>query len=149
MPTKHWHDVSLNLVFGLLLSSGFDSILVVKDRLTKHTNYIPCLTTIDAPATAELFFHEIFRLHGLPKTIVSDRGPQFASKFWRCLFEVFGVDICISTAFHPETDSSTEVTNQVMEQYLCIFATSSKTIGSTTFLWQSLHTTTPSTPPPS
>jgi transposase InsO family protein len=57
----------------------------------------------------------------LPKTIVLDRGPQFASKFWKRLFEVLGVDIRLSTAFHPETDGSTKVTNQVMEQYLRIF----------------------------
>jgi transposase InsO family protein len=112
------HDVSLDFIFGLLLSSGFDSILVVKDCLSKHVHYLPCLTTINAPETADLFFREIFRLHGLPKTIVSDSGPHFTSKFWKCLFEVLGVDICLSTAFHPETDGST---NQVMEQYLRIF----------------------------
>jgi transposase InsO family protein len=121
MPSERWHNVSLDFVFGIPLSSVFDSILVVKDCLTKCAHYIPCLTTIDAPATSELFFREIFCLHGLPKTIVSDRGPQFASKFWRRLFEVLGVDIRLSTAFHPETDGSTEVTNQVMEQYLRIF----------------------------
>jgi hypothetical protein len=121
IPTKCWHDVSLDFVFGLPLSSGFDSILVVKDRLSKRTHYLPCLTTINAPETADLFSCEIFRLHGLPKTIVSDRGPQFASKFWKRLFEVLGVDIRLSTTFHPETDGSTKVTNQVMEQYLRIF----------------------------
>jgi hypothetical protein len=90
VPVECWHDVSLDFVFGLPLSSGFDSILVVKDRLSKRAHYLPCLTTINAPETADLFFREIFRLHGLPKTIVSDRGPQFASKFLKCLFEVLG-----------------------------------------------------------
>jgi hypothetical protein len=121
VSAEHWHDVPLNFVFGLLLSSGFDSILVVKDCLSKHTHYLPCLTTINAAETADLFFRKIFRLHGLPKTILSDRRPQFASKFWRRLFEVLGVDIRLSTTFHPETYGSTEFTNQVMEQYLRIF----------------------------
>jgi hypothetical protein len=115
IPTECWHDVSLDFVFGLPLSSGFNSILVVKDQFSKRAHYLPCLTTINAPQTADLFFREIFRLHGLPKTIVSDRGPQFASKFWKRLFEALGVDIHHFTAFRPVTDGSTKVTNQVME----------------------------------
>jgi hypothetical protein len=114
-------NVLHDFVFSLLLSSGFESILVVKNCLSKHTHYLPCLTTINTPKTDDLFFHEILRLNGLPKTIVLDHGPQFASKFWKHLFEVLGVDIHLSTAFHLETDDSTEVTNQVMEQYLRIF----------------------------
>jgi hypothetical protein len=65
------------------LSSGFNSILVVKDHLSKCVHYLPCLTTINAPETADLFFCEIFRLHGVPKTIVSDRGPQFVMNPFR------------------------------------------------------------------
>jgi hypothetical protein len=60
IPTECWHIVSLDFVFGLLLSSGFDSILVVKDCLSKHAHYLPCLTTINAPETADLFFRESF-----------------------------------------------------------------------------------------
>jgi len=60
----------------------------------------------------------IVRLHGLPEEIVSDRGPQFASKFWHHLFELLGVDIRLSSAFDPETDGQTEWTNQTLEQYL-------------------------------
>jgi transposase InsO family protein len=113
VPVECWHDVSLDFVFGLPLSSGFDSILVVKDRLSKRAHYLPCLTTINAQEAADLFFREIFQLHGLPKTLVSDRGPQFASKFWKRLFEVLGVEIHLSTAFHPETDGSTASSGRV------------------------------------
>jgi len=66
----------------------------------------------------QLIMDRIIRLHGLPEEIVSDKGPQFASKFWRRLFELLGVDIRLSSVFHPETDGQTELTNQTLEQYL-------------------------------
>jgi transposase InsO family protein len=96
-----------------------NSILVVVDRLTKMAHFTPCSKLITAEETTQLILDEIVRLHGLPKEIVSDRGPQFASKFWHRLFEVLGVDIRLSSAFHLETDGQTERTNQTLEQYLC------------------------------
>jgi transposase InsO family protein len=71
-----------------------------------------------AEETAQLILDGIVRLHGLLEEIVSDKGPQFASKFWHRLFELLGVDIWLSLAFHPETDGQTERTNQTLEQYL-------------------------------
>jgi transposase InsO family protein len=81
-----------------------NSILVVVDRLTKMTNFTPCSKSITVEETAQLILDGIARLHGLPEEIVSDRGPQFASKFWRRLCELLGVDIRLSSAFHLETD---------------------------------------------
>jgi transposase InsO family protein len=95
-----------------------NSILVVVDRLTKMAHFTPCSKSITVEKTAQLILDGIVRLHGLPEEIVSDRGPQFASKFWRRLFELLGVDIRLSSAFHPETDGQTERTNQTFEQYL-------------------------------
>jgi transposase InsO family protein len=95
-----------------------NSILVVVDRLTKMAHFTPCSKSITAEEIAQLILDRIVRLHGLPEEIVSDRGPQFASKFWRRLFELLGVDIRLSSAFHPKTDGQTERTNQTLEQYL-------------------------------
>jgi len=91
-----------------------NSILVMVDRLTKMAHFTPCSKSITAEETAQLILDGIVRLHGLPEEIVSDRGLQFLSKFWHRLFELLGVDIRLSSAFHPET----ERTNQTLEQYL-------------------------------
>jgi hypothetical protein len=121
VPQERWQDISLDFVTDLPPSQSFDSILVVKDRLTKMAHYIPCHKTTSGAQTAELFLANIFKLHGCPRTIVSDRGVQFTSSFWKRFFELLNVDLRFSTAFHPETDGSTEVVNQVLEQYLRIF----------------------------
>ena len=113
----------MDFITDLPPSETFDAIYVVKCRLTKMAHFLPCMKSIDAPATADLFIREVFRLHGLPKTIISDRGPQFASRFWRRLLACLGVKVNLSSAYHPQTDGSSEVVNQVLEQYLRLFGT--------------------------
>jgi transposase InsO family protein len=95
-----------------------NSILVVVDRFTKMTHFTPCSKSIMVEETIQLILDGIVRLHGLLEEIVSDRGLQFASKFWHRLFEFLGVGIRLSSAFHPKTDGQTERTNQTLEQYL-------------------------------
>jgi len=82
VPQKPWEDISMDFMVGLPECEGFDAVWVVVDRLSKMRHFIPCQTTIDALGLAELFLPEVVCLHGLPLTIVSDRGPQFASTFW-------------------------------------------------------------------
>jgi hypothetical protein len=108
----------MDFVVGLPESEGFNAIWVVVDRLTKMRHLVPCTDTVDGKKLGEMYVKEIFRLHGLPETIVSDRGPQFASEFWRHICERLGVERRLSTAFHPQTDGQTERVNAVMEQYL-------------------------------
>jgi transposase InsO family protein len=108
----------MDFIMDLPTVKAKNSILVVVDRLTKMAHFTPCSKSITTKETAQLILDGIVRLHGLPEEIVSDRGPQFASKFWRRLFELLGVDIQLSSAFHPETDGQTERTNQTLEQYL-------------------------------
>src|SRR5271156_4740707 len=79
------------------------------------------LNKIDAPRTVNLFIKEIFRLHGLPLDIVSDRGPQFISSFWQQLFKRLQTTTSLSTSYHPQSDGQTERTNQVLDQYLRCF----------------------------
>ena len=96
----------------------YDSIWVVVDRLTKMTHYVPTRKTIDAPTLAGLFIQEVVRLHGLPDSIVSDRGSVFTSKFWSSFCFYLKVRRKLSTAFHPQTDGQTERQNQTMEAYI-------------------------------
>jgi len=121
VPEKPWEDISMDFVTGLPECGGYDAIWVVVDRLSKMRHFVPCQTTIDARGLAEMFLKEVIRLHGVPRTIISDRGPQFAALFWKRLCERLGVDRRLSTAFHPQTDGQTERVNASMEQYLRIF----------------------------
>ena len=91
----------MDLITGLpSTKEGHDAIVVFVDRLTKMVHAIPTTTTVDARQLADIFFKEIFRLHGLPKAIISDRDPRFTSIFWRSLFGKLGIELAMSTAFH-------------------------------------------------
>uniref|UniRef100_A0A8C5Q8Z1 Uncharacterized protein n=1 Tax=Leptobrachium leishanense TaxID=445787 RepID=A0A8C5Q8Z1_9ANUR len=92
--------------------------MVVVDRLSKMTHFIPTQGLPYAKSTADLFFHHVFRLHGTPETIISDRGPQFTSRFWKAFCTLLQISVCLSTAFHPHSNGQTERTNQTLEQYL-------------------------------
>ena len=98
-------------------------IMVVVDRLTKMRHYVPCTAKetdkgTSAPAMARLLLDHVFQLHGLPETIVSDRGPQFISSFWEYLTRSLDIKRKLSTAYHPQTDGQTERANQDLENYL-------------------------------
>jgi len=112
----------MDLITHLLKTrSGYDAIIVFVDRLSKMVHFQPMTTTATAPDIAKLFFGTIFRLHGMPSIIVSDRNPRFTSLFWKALFKCLGTRLTMSTAFHPETDGQTERNNRTLEQILRIF----------------------------
>ena len=92
--------------------------MVVIDRLTKERHYSACNTTMKAHELGNIFVRDIYRLHGLPDSIVSDRGPLFVSEFWKAVCHRLQTTIALSTAYHPETDGQTESQNQTLEQYL-------------------------------
>ena len=110
----------MDFIVGLPQSDGFTQIWVVVDRLTKMANFVPLRTGAKSPAKdlAIAFAREVWRLHGLPADIVSDRGSVFISNFWKELMEHLGVELNLSTAFHPQTDGQTERVNQVLEGYI-------------------------------
>ena len=110
----------MDFVVGLPKTLGkFDSIWVIVDRLTKSAHFIPVKVTYNAEKLAKLYISEVVRLHGVPLSIISDRGTQFTSKFWRTLHDELGTRLDLSTAFHPQTDSQSKRTIQVLEDMLC------------------------------
>jgi hypothetical protein len=121
VPDRPWSSISMDFIEGLPPSNGFDTILVVVDRLTKMAMFIECYGTDDAPQFAKLFLKHVFAKHGAPADIVSDRGKLFVSKFWSSLCKLLGVKSNLSTAYHPETDGQTERINQILEQYIRLY----------------------------
>ena len=122
IPEQRWKDISMDFITGLPLSTeGFNAILTVVDRLSKERHYIPCTAGEEgtsAEETAKLLLRWVYRTHGLPDSIVSDRGTQFVSLVWRSLCARLGITSKLSTAYHPQTDGQTERANQDVERYL-------------------------------
>ena len=98
---------------------GKSVILTVVDRFSKHAHFIALSHPYTALTVAKAFFDAIVRLHGFPASIVSDRDPVFTGHVWRDLFKLAGVQLCMSTAFHPQTDGQSEIVNKTIAMYLC------------------------------
>ena len=109
--TMPWVDVSMDFIMDLPLSNGFDSILTVVDHFSKETEFIPCNKTATALDTAKLYLFHVWKDHGLPRTIVSDWGLQFASQVMTDLCKQLGISPKLSTVHHPQTDGQMEVMN--------------------------------------
>jgi hypothetical protein len=101
-PEWKWEKIAMYFIMGLpRILSGYDSIWVIVNRLTKVAHFIPVKTTYSRPELAELYMSRIVCLHGVPKKIVSDRGTQFTLKFWERLHETLDTQLCFSSAYHP------------------------------------------------
>jgi len=120
-PEKPWTHIMADFITKLPLAQGYDAILVVCDRLTKMAHFIPTTDKTSAEGLARLFRDHVWKLHGLPESIISDRGAQFAANLMKELNQILGIETRLLTAFYPQTDGQTERTNQELEQYLRMF----------------------------
>ena len=117
IPDARWQDISMDFILELpKTKSGFNSIWVVVDRLTKRTHFIPTRTTVSAEEVAHLFIEHIFRHHGMPATIVSDRDSKFTSKFWSELLTSLGTKLKMTVAYRAQGDGQTERQNRTLEE---------------------------------
>jgi transposase InsO family protein len=122
VPIRPWDSISMDFIEQLPTSDGFTAILVVVDRLTKQSIFIPTHDTITSAQLAELFVIHVFSKHGVPNHVTSDRGSEFVSHFFRSLGKALDMRLHFTSGYHPEGDGQTERVNQTLEQYLRMYS---------------------------
>jgi len=121
VPDAQWDTLSVDFVVELPESSRHDAVMTVVDSVSKRVYFVLTHTTVTAEGAARLFLHHVWKLHGLPKRVVSDHGPQFVASFTKELYRLLGVRLSSSTAWHPQMDGQTERINQELNQFLRLF----------------------------
>ncbi|KAI2645310.1 Transposon Tf2-6 polyprotein [Labeo rohita] len=146
VPKRPWTHISLDFVSGLPDSQGKNTILTIVDRFSKAVHLVALAGLPSAKTTAELILEHVVRLHGFPKDIVSDRGPQFTAKFWQAFCRLVGTTSSLSSGFHPQTNGQTERANQQLERFLLCFASEHQRSWASYLVWAELsnnpHTST-------
>jgi hypothetical protein len=115
VPNGRWKDILMDFIVALLLLNGYNAIFVVIDRLIKIKHLILCYITDNADKLAMFFIIYVWKLHGLPESIISDRGSLFKSEFWKRLYKRLGIDSLLFTVFYPETNGQTEIVNVILK----------------------------------
>lgn len=118
LPIPKCARISMDFIEGLPASEGYNSILVVVDRLTKYSHFIPLKHPYTAQAVAKVVLDNVVKLYGMPRSIISDRDKVFTSTFWKTLFSLVDTKLLMSSAYHPQTDGQLERVNQCLEMYL-------------------------------
>lgn len=118
IPEIAWTHVSMDFIEGLPKSHGKTTILVVVDRLTKYSHFLALTHPYTAQTVARVYLDNIYKLHGLPLSMVTDRDRVFTSGFWKELFKGMGTSLDYTSAYHPQSDGQTERINRCLENYL-------------------------------
>lgn len=118
VPDRAWKVVSLDFIEGLPKSQGYDTILVVIDKFSKYSHFLPLAHPFSALSVAHLYFNNVYKLHGLPEALLSDRDRIFTSTLWKELFKLTDTQLLMSSSYHPQTDGQTERLNQCLEAFL-------------------------------
>lgn len=118
IPEMSWKDIAMDFIEGLPKSGCMEVILVVVDRLIKYGHFLAHKHPYTVQDVAETFLKDIYKLYGLPKTIVTDRDSIFTSQLWQQLFKTMGNKLNMSTSYHPQSDGQTERLNGCLESYL-------------------------------
>lgn len=121
VPEEAWLMISTDFIKGLPTSGHANCIMVIVDKFSKFAHFVALHHPYTAQKVAQVFLDNIFRLHGLPTHIISDRDPIFTSSFWRELFRLAQVTLAMSSAYYPQSDGQTERVNQCLETYLRCF----------------------------
>ncbi|KAF7709078.1 hypothetical protein HF521_015928, partial [Silurus meridionalis] len=135
IPRHPWSHIAVDFVIGLPPSAGHTAILTVVDRFSKMGHFIPLPKLPSAKETAQLLLQYVFRLHGLPRDVVSDRGPQFSAHFWKEFCRLLGISVSLSFGFHPQSNGQTERLNQEIETSLRILCAQDPSTWSEKLLW--------------
>ena len=119
IPEEKWKEISIDFITDLPMSAGNkDTVLTIVDKATRMVHLVPCRKNITAVATAKLLWQNVVKLHGIPRAIYSDRGPQFTANSWRELWRLTGTKLKFSSAYHPQTQGVVERMNAVVSQTL-------------------------------
>jgi hypothetical protein len=105
IPKESWQIISMDFIEGLPQSGSFNCLLVVVDKFTKYSHFIPLRHPYTVASVAKVFLDQVYKLHGMPMSIVSDMDIIFTSQFWRELFSLAKVQLRMSTTYHPQSDS--------------------------------------------
>ena len=101
---EHWDVISVDFILELPESGGYNSVMVAVDSVGKRSHFVEMVTTGTTARAANLYLQNVWKLHGLPRKVVSDRGPQFVAAFMKELYRLLGIKAATSTAYHPQTD---------------------------------------------
>jgi hypothetical protein len=121
VPEGPWQTIGIDLIGPLPVSRGKDATLNIVDHYMKQIHLFPVTTQLTADGVASIYFEQVFPLHGIPKKIISNRGPQFVAQSMRALYKHLGIDAGLTTAYHPQANRQVERKNQEVEIYLKLF----------------------------
>jgi hypothetical protein len=122
VPSAVWQDIAMDFVEGFSKVGVKSVVLTIVDHLSKYAHFITLGHPYTAMSVAKAFFEHVVRLHNILASIVSDRDPIFTNAIWQELFRLCGTQLWLSSAFHPQTDGQSEVTNRIITVYLCCLA---------------------------